>query len=219
VAPGEIVTLFGTGLGPAALATMQPAAGQLDSSLSNTRVLFDGVAAAIVCVSDKQVSAIVPYFTDGQASTRLQVEFQGILTPSVDVPVVPAAPGIFTTASGGTGQGTIFNEDFSANSGENRAAKGSVVMIFGTGEGQTDPPGVDGLIATDVLRKPVQPVTVTIGGQQAEVLYAGSSPGSVSRILQVNARVPDGVAPGAAVPVVLEIGNASSRPGVTMALR
>jgi len=62
-------------------------------------------------------------------------------------------------------------------------------------------------------------VSVTIGGQPAEVLYAGSAPGLVAGLLQVNARVTDGIPSGDAVPVVLSIGSASSPSTVTMAVQ
>ena len=64
----------------------------------------------------------------------------------MDLAVTDTAPGIFTLTASGRGQGAILNQDYSVNSAGNRAPKGSVVMIFGTGEGQTNPAGVDGLI-------------------------------------------------------------------------
>ena len=70
-----------------------------------------------------------------------------------------------------------------------------VVMIYGTGESRTSPPGIDGMITYETLRKPVLPVSVIIGGQRAEVLYAGSAPGLVAGVLQVNARVPTSWSP------------------------
>jgi uncharacterized protein (TIGR03437 family) len=69
------------------------------------------------------------------------------------------------------------------------------------------------------LPKPNLPVSVKIGGLDAEVLYAGGAPGSVAGLLQVNVRVPPGVVSGNAVPVVLTVGGVSSQPGVTMAVR
>ena len=91
-------------------------------------------------------------------------------------------------------------------------------MIFGTGEGQTDPPGIDGALTADVPRSPLLPVSVTIGGKQAQVQYAGPLAG-VAGMLQVNVVVPDGVDPGPAVPVVLTVGEASSQNAVTLALQ
>ncbi len=117
------------------------------------------------------------------------------------------------------GPGVILNEDGSLNAAGNGALKGSVITIMATGEGQTNPPGLDGLIAGAVLRQPVQSVGVMIGGRAAEVLFAGAVPGQVAGMLQVRARVPDGIDSGNAVPVVLTVGGASSQPNVILSVR
>jgi uncharacterized protein (TIGR03437 family) len=111
------------------------------------------------------------------------------------------------------------NEDGSSNSAENPVAPGSVIQLYGSGEGQTDPAGVDGQFANDVLPTPLLPVTLRIGGQEASVVYAGGAKGQVAGLLQISARVPDGVASGDAVSVVLTVGGASSQPGVTIAVK
>ena len=58
-----------------------------------------------------------------------------------------AAPALFSANSSGKGNGAILNQDNTPNSPANPAEKGSVVVLFGTGEGQTNPRGVDGRIA------------------------------------------------------------------------
>jgi len=220
VSPGLLVTIFGTNLGPAALATLQlNAAGLVDTTLGGTRVLFDGVPAPLIYASSPQVSAIVPYSVAGKSETEIQVEYQGRLTRKLVLPVAGSAPGIFTADASGRGQGAILNQDGSVNSASNPAAPDSVVVIYLTGEGQTDPPGVDGKPALEVFPKPVLPVTVTIGGLPAEVLYAGAAPYMVAGVMQVNIRIPAGMTPGSAVPVVVKVGEAASQPSVTLALR
>ena len=92
-------------------------------------------------------------------------------------------------------------------------------MLFATGEGQTDPPGVDGQTAHEPYPKPRQKVSVTIGGQTADILYAGAAPTLVAGVLQINARVPTGITPGASVPVVVTVGTASSPLAITVAIR
>jgi uncharacterized protein (TIGR03437 family) len=78
---------------------------------------------------------------------------------------------------------------------------------------------VDGQIANSVFPKPLGDVSVIIGGMQAEVLYAGAAPGLVAGVFQVNVRVPNSVTPGSAVPIQIRVGNATSRTGVTLAVR
>ncbi len=93
------------------------------------------------------------------------------------------------------------------------------MILWGTGEGITDPPGVDGRIAVDVLPKPLAPVSVDIGGLPAIIEYAGAAPGNIPGLLQINARMSKDVQPGDRVPVHVKIGAATSQDGVTVAVR
>lgn len=219
VAAGEIVTVFGTGIGPASLVGLQlTPAGLVDNFLSDTQVSFDGTPSPLVYVSERQTSAIVPYAVAGRSSTQMVIEYQGRRSAAVSLPVAASAPALFSLDSSGKGGGAILNEDSSVNTPSNAAAKGSIVVLFGTGEGQTDPPGVDGKLAAGVFPKPTQTVAVRIGGLAAEVLYAGAAPGLVAGVLQVNARLPAAVASGN-VPVVVTVGSASSQADLTVAVR
>ena len=92
------------------------------------------------------------------------------------------------------------------------------MILYGTGEGITDPVGQDGQLATSVYPKPRQPVTVRIGGKDAEVLYAGAAPGLVAGVFQINVKIPEGLTPGPQ-PVVVQVGTASSSPEVTVAVQ
>ena len=221
VAAAEIVSLFGSFLGPPAPATL---ALSLDgkfvtTALAETRVFFDDVAAPMLYVSDTQVSAVVPYAVAGKTATEVKLEDQGLQSKPVSLKVAAAAPGLFTMNASGSGQGAILNQDYTPNSASNPAAKSSVVMLFATGSGQSAPAGVDGQIIAGVLPKPLLPVTVRIGGLDARVLYAGAAPSLVSGVLQVNAEVPSRAASGTAVPVVLRVGNFESQARVTMAVK
>jgi uncharacterized protein (TIGR03437 family) len=219
VSPGLLVTIFGSGIGPSALTTAQlTSQGLLASTLAETRVLFDNVAAPLVYASAAQTSAIVPYAVAGRTNTVLQVEYRGQRTNAINLRVTEAVPGLFTANSSGKGPGAILNQDNSVNTATNPARAGGIVILFGTGEGITDPVSQDGLLATSVYPKPRQPVTVRIGGKDAEVLYAGAAPGLVAGIFQINAKVPEGLAPGPQ-PVVVQIGTASSSPEVTVSVQ
>jgi uncharacterized protein (TIGR03437 family) len=94
------------------------------------------------------------------------------------------------------------------------------VSFFGTGEGQTDPPGQDGVIVTaGLLAKPLLPVQVFIDGIRAELLYAGSAPEEVAGMLQVNARVPPEARSGPNIPVWISVGGTYTQKQVTMAIQ
>jgi uncharacterized protein (TIGR03437 family) len=221
VAPGEIVTLFGVNLGPANLTNYQlNELGQMATSLAGTQVLFDNIPAPLLYVQAGQLSAIVPYAVAGTLRAGVQVDYRGLRSNVMAALVAPSAPGIFVTDASGKGQAAALNQNYSVNSAANPAEKGSVVMVYATGEGETDPQVADGRFATpEELPKPKLPVTVRIGGLEAEVFYAGAVPGMVTGLLQVNARVPAGPPSGSTVPVVLTVGSASSQTGVTMAVR
>ena len=211
VAPGEFVTIFGSNIGPAQGATLQLAApGLVGTVLAGTRVLFDGQPAPLIYVQGGQDSLVVPYSVAQKASTQMQVEYLGVKSNPISLSVAVAAPGIFSTSSSGKGQGAILNQDSTPNSASNPAGRNTIITIFATGEGQTDPPGVDGKIASGVFPKPVLPVSVTIGELDAEVLYYGAAPTLVAGVLQVNAKVPAGVAPGPALNVRLTVGGIDS---------
>lgn len=208
VSPGEIVAVYGQDLGPSSLALGTfDADNVLSNTVGGTQVLFDGKPAPLIYSVAGQLSAIVPYAVAGKTSTQVQIQYNGKSSPMIQVPVVDAAPGIFNVP--GSSQAAALNADLSVNNSGTPAAKGSVIVLFATGEGQTNPGGVDGKIATDTFPKPVLPVTVTIGGTAAQVLYYGAAPFEVAGVLQINAMIPAAVASGA-VPVVVQVGTRTS---------
>ncbi|HXM42134.1 MAG TPA: hypothetical protein VN924_12835 [Bryobacteraceae bacterium] len=221
VAPGEIVSLFGSAVGPptpAPLALTNPLL--VANSLEGVHVLFDGVPAPVLFASAGQINVVIPYAVAGESATQVQVEYLGSLSAPISLPVAATAPGIFTLNASGTGPGAILNAaDESVNSEANPAAPGDWVSIFATGAGATTPAGVDGLLATGPSYPPNAQVTVSIGGLPCQLNYEGAAPGLVSGVVQINAQVPAGLAPSSSIPVQLTIGTASSQSGVTLAVR
>jgi trimeric autotransporter adhesin len=217
VAPGELVTLIGSGIGP--VSAQHPTGSASNTILGGTSVLFDGTAAPLIYAAHDQINAIVPYGVSGQTATQVTVTAQGHMIAGAALAVAATAPGIFTLDSSGIGPGAILNQDSSVNSASNPATKGSVVVIYATGGGQMNPPGVDGRVTGTLLPVPLQPVSVRIGGLNSTVAYAGGAPGLLSGVLQVNAVVPAAVQSGPSVPILLTIGAATSQAGVTVAIR
>lgn len=215
-----MVAIFGSGFGPATIAGLLiDNRGYVATSLAGTQVLFDGVPAPLIYAVTDQVSAIVPYETFRKTSTQVQVVYQGRGSNTISVPVITAMPGIFTLDSSGHGPGSIINQDGSVNSASNPAPAGSFVFIYATGEGQTNPNGTDGKPNDYPAPLPIsQPVTATIGGLNADVLYAGGVPGLVAGVLQVNLTVPANLPPGSSVSVVLTIAGKPTQANVTLAV-
>jgi uncharacterized protein (TIGR03437 family) len=224
VAPGEIVVLFPSNAGPAELVGAQrDAEGKVTTMLGETRVWFDDIAAPMVYSMRGRVSAIVPYAVSKQRTTQVVVEYQGVRSAPVTLAVVESAPALFTLDSSGKGQAAMLNETGCCNSARNPAARGTIAVLYATGEGETTPPGIDGSISAypRIADYPVPklPVQVMVGGASAEIIYAGEAPHMAKGVLQVNFRVPARAPLGDAVSVVLAVGSARSPEGVTMAVR
>jgi uncharacterized protein (TIGR03437 family) len=168
VAPGQLVTLFGSGMGPDSAAMfpffpgMRPDSGALfpfsppvPTSLGGTQVLFNGVAAPLLFAQANQVNAIVPFEVLQQGDTAsVQISHSGQTAQTVTVSVVKKQPGIFTVGGTGSGQAIVQNTDGTLNSSSNLAAKGSMISILATGAGQTTPILPDGTFATDDSSRP-----------------------------------------------------------------
>jgi uncharacterized protein (TIGR03437 family) len=219
LSPGEIVTIFGSGMGPfAAGGPKLGSDGLVATSLSGTRVLFNGMASPVLYASPNQVSAVVPYGAAGKSNTEVRLEFAGTMSDGVMMPVAGTAPGIFTVDASGTGGAFATNEDGSRNSPNHPASRGSTIVLYATGEGITNPAGLDGKPAEDPLPRPALPVSVQIGGMPAELLYAGGAAGQVAGLMQLKVRIPPNLAPGNAT-VEITVGGFASQPGVTIAVR
>jgi uncharacterized protein (TIGR03437 family) len=219
VSPGEIVTIFGSNMGPTTLVPLQVSSGAIAKTLSGTQVLFDGVAAPLIYTLDRQVSAVAPYSLAGKSSTQIQVVHNNVASNTMTLPVQASHPAIFSLDATGIGPGAILNQDNTINSVPNAAARGSIVAVYATGGGTTNPALSDGAVTGTTLPYLTQTVTATVGGVDARVTYAGGVPGSVAGLTQINVEIPAGVAVGPAVPVLIKIGNASSSPGVTIAVK
>ena len=219
VAPGEIVTLFGSNLGPASIATLQLVDGKLTNTLAATQVFFDDLPAPLVYTVAGQVSAVVPYGVVGKKATKAMVQYQGASSNTITMAVQPSLPGIFTLDASGVGPGAILNQDNTVNASGNPAAKGSIISIYMTGAGETNPASVEGAVTsgTPLLKLPV---VVTIGGVQAtNVTYAGGAPGAIVGLTQVNVQVPAGAPAGNGIPVVVKVGDVASPAAATMSVK
>jgi uncharacterized protein (TIGR03437 family) len=226
VSSGEIVSLFGPGIGPAtpAYATTDPSTGKLATTIGGVQVLFNGIAAPMIYAGSAQISAVVPYEMAPVASPWVWIKYSGQTANAFQLTSAATAPGLFTLNASGTGPGAILNQDYSVNGPNNAAARGSTVQVYLTGEGQTNPPGVTGAITTatlpppQVTPAPVQPVVVTINGQPVPYAYAGEAPGLVAGMMQLNVQIPAN-APSGNLSIAVSIGGNISQNGVTVSVQ
>jgi uncharacterized protein (TIGR03437 family) len=220
VAPGEIVSVFGSAFGPAVPQGLQlTSAGSVSNSLAGVTVSFDGVPAPLLYVSATQINAVIPYGLSA-ATTQMTVTYDGQSYGPIVLPVAAAVPAIFTATQSGHGQAAVLNQDGTLNSIANPAARGSVITFFAEGAGVMNPGVSDGSVSTGpTLPVPALPATVSIRGVDAVVQYAGAAPTYVSGLLQVNVVVPTSIDFGNLVPLMLNLGSFGSQPDVTIALK
>jgi uncharacterized protein (TIGR03437 family) len=219
------VTLFGTGIGPAVPASMTVVGGYASLTLGNVSVSIDGQPAAMIYVSANQITVQVPYEVTIGVGKVVAVTNNGVGESYLpNITTVAAAPGLFLT-SGVVGQCAALryaasNGAESVNSSTSLALVGDVIVFYLTGEGIYDltdvPP--DGFIAqTAVAMSP--PPSVIIGGVAATVQYAGTVPGGLLGLFQMNVVVPAGSTTGNSVPVSITIGAGITQVGATIAVK
>jgi uncharacterized protein (TIGR03437 family) len=196
VAPGELVTLFGTGLGPAqGVQTSATLDTQFPTQAASTEVTFDGRPAPLLWVQDGQINAAVPWSVAGPM-TQICVSYNNVKTNCLSWPVAQTAPGVFTLD--GT-YAAALNQDGTINTATNPAQPGTIVAIFATGLGPIAPAPTDGAIVglplpSNTLPVYVVPACVSIfcpanAGPPLEMPYSGPAPFLIAGASQVNFRV------------------------------
>ncbi|HVO99463.1 MAG TPA: hypothetical protein VMT15_15440 [Bryobacteraceae bacterium] len=228
VAPGEPFVIFGgDAFGPPTLAGPSIGSnGLVATTLGNTQVLFDGTPAPLYYSVNAngigQVAGFAPFELATKTQTNVQVVYIGVASPPVTLFVLDAVPGLYTADSSGGGQAAALNQDLSVNSSSNPAAVGSIVVLYGGGAGQTNPGGRDG--AFGGVGGPLAQLTLSVkvfvdGIAATNIPYAGPAPGLVEGVFQINVVIPPGVHSGANVPVLVQIEDKQTQPGVTIATK
>ena len=238
VAPGEIITIYGLGLGPSVLVPLtvqDPLSTSLPTGgAAQTSVTIDGIAAPLLYTSANEVSCIVPFGVSAAVGSAVPVSVTynslGAASPML-VNVVAANPGLFTMNASGTGQGAILNYDpvaqnYTINGAKTPAIAGTTwAVLYLTGYGLTNCTSIpangstpaslcnpsateQNLISGNVT--PNLPVSVTIGGQVAQGVVAQAPLGGVPGLMQVNVPVPAGVSSGNAL-VVVTLGSGATK--------
>ncbi|MCB1018854.1 MAG: hypothetical protein KDC27_02945, partial [Acidobacteria bacterium] len=217
VAPGQIVSIFGAGLGPNenAIGAVENN-GQVSQSVAGTMVFFDNIAASVLSVKNDQINAVVPYGLTGP-DVELLVLRGGYQSTPFPVPLRAAAPELFTLTGTGQGQVAAFNQNGTLNRSTNAAPAPSRVVLFGSGAGATEPPLDAGEIAQSALPLAAD-VHIFVGDVEATVDYAGTSPGQIAALTQFNITL-DAATPPGQQPVKLIVNGIESKQKATLAVR
>jgi uncharacterized protein (TIGR03437 family) len=184
IAPGQAIRLEGRGIGPATLADAKTAPGSVQPTIAGVQVTFNGVTAPLVSVQANEIVCLAPFELDGLSSASIEVRYAGQASNVFPVLVVPQNIDVIAVA----------NQDGSLNSESHPAAPGTVVGLYITGAGQTNPPSADGTVYTTPYVIPNRFPQVFVNGLAEQPAFVGASVGMVAGILQVNLFVPD---PGA----------------------
>ncbi len=210
VVAGSLASVFGARLGPDAgvFSTLDPVSGTAPTNLIGTRVLIDGIPAPLFFVSAQQINLQIPYEAAGKKTAIARIEADGYDPAEFSITLVPVRIGLFT--SDGT-RAMAVNQDGQSNATERPAAPGSILTFFATGQGALTVPVPTGSAATstDPIPMPISPVSFTIGGMTAKVIFSGLAPGTVGT-LQLNVEIPNGIEPSDRTPVTAQSGNGDS---------
>jgi uncharacterized protein (TIGR03437 family) len=199
LAPGSLVSVFGL-------------------NLNGATVQFDSLSAPIIYNSSSQLNLQVPWELQGKSSSSVTITVNSVTSAPQTVQVGLADAGIFSLGAPQGGQGAIVNLAGIVVDVNSPAHAGDYLQIYSTGLGAVSNTPPTGAAAVAMpLSSLVANVDATIGGVAAQVIFAGLAPGFIG-LYQVNVQVPQGVAAGDAVPVVLSTGAIASNT-VTIAVR
>jgi uncharacterized protein (TIGR03437 family) len=198
VAPGEFLSIYGTGLGSA--------------TAVGTQVSIDGILAPILYASASQINVLAPYEIQAGKQVNIQITTDAGSAQTGPLQVVPVQPGMFV----------VLNADGSVNSASHPAAPESVITIFVSGAGALSQAVPDGTIAGSPAPVPALPVLVDIsytlpstlvpilGEEPVSPDYAGGVPGTVIDMLRVAVKLPAILDTAWGASVAVQVGDATS---------
>jgi uncharacterized protein (TIGR03437 family) len=213
VAPGSLAAAFGDFSGVTA---SDAAAIPLPKQMNGVQVLVNDVAAPLVAVRSGQINFQVPATAAGSASIRVQRNGNHLAAGTMQVASV--APGLFVSDPLSLAvPGAVLDQDSHLVTDDSPACRGSVIQLYASGQGATDPPVEDGAARAGLAPAQSRLVPrVYFAGELAEVLFSGLQP-DFPGLWQINVRVPDSATVSGQTPVFVAIGSSASN-AVTVAV-
>jgi uncharacterized protein (TIGR03437 family) len=210
-APGSVISIYGDQIGPSlGQSSTLDSSGIYGGAISDTRVMIQGRPAPLLYAATTQINAIVPYGTSPDAFVDVVVYKDEQASLPRKIAVAKSAPSFLTLDGSGNGLVAGLLEDGSVMELGKPARRGSVISLFAIGAGSMSQRFEDGQVAGASLAFPLLPVFVELAGRATKVLYAGSAPGLVSSVLQLNIEVPTDLPTGLS-PVFLKVGDKTNQ--------
>lgn len=186
----------------------------MPTEIADVQVLVNDIPAPLYYVSPLQINFLVPMRAPSSGTGEIVVvkPSTGQVIGAGTVAFDAVSPALFVVGGGASGQVAALNQDNTINSASNPIPKGQVIQMFGTGQGFIPNAPPDGVPAEGQIPIVEQPLKVLIGTDfvaDSDILYSGLAPGLIG-VWQINVRIPDRVAPGNAVPVVVQLRDVNS---------
>lgn len=232
VAAGSLASVFGVDFTTemAAAATVP-----LPTQLAGVTVEMEGASLPLIFVSPTQINLQIPPSTPiGSRTVLVRKAATDELIGGGLMNVSATRPGLFTFSQNGIGFAVAVNEDGTFNSPENPASRGSVVTLYGTGQGPTDPVVPAGEappngVLVNTVAKPTSTAVaclqsnsmcVLVGSKFAETLFSGLAPTFVG-LWQLNVRLPagDDVLTGPLIPIKVLVNQAPTNDNVFISIQ
>jgi uncharacterized protein (TIGR03437 family) len=213
VAPGSMITLFGTGL---ATARGDASTVPLPTNLGGTKVRVNNILIPLIVVLSTQINAQLPYEI-GVGTANVTVELNSVVSAAFTFEVQAASPGIFVYGNNrAVAQNVALDGSATLNTSSNAVIPGQPMVIYLTGEGLLDHPVASGAAAVNnPLSHPAASYSVTVGGEPAVVDFVGMTPGLVA-LGQANIHVPGDLKPGDYAVVITIGGQLSNGPNISV---
>ncbi|MBI4909244.1 MAG: hypothetical protein HY820_36830 [Acidobacteria bacterium] len=231
LAPGEIITIFGSALGPSAALIATPTNGVYPTTLGTPAAVVEflisnaWVPAPLIFVEANQIDCQVPFSLPAGPGQLLRVTYNALTSSTFTFDGVAAMPGIFTTDSSGRGQAAALNYDpttqkYSLNAGATPAAKGAQLVFYVTGAGTLNPPlAADGAVVGTSPPALDNAPSVTIDGDAAAVISSSAVPGALGGLAQITVNVPNSVKAGKELTLVVVVSGQASANTATVAVK
>ncbi len=230
IAPGEIISIFGSGLGPSTAITATPINNAFPTTLGTPAATVEfevnntWVAAPLIFIQANQINCQAPFTIPIGTDLNMRVTYNAIVSSNFKYDGVAADPGLFTVDSSGRGQAAALNyadSTFSLNSANNAVAKGGLLILYLTGGGAINPlPNPEGTLSgTSPLPVLTNTPSVTIGGDAASVVSATAVPGALGGLTQLNVTVPTSLKAAKDHVVVVSIAGRATPATATVAVK